>query len=96
MNTSRPESDGRVKSVAFDEVAIYVVLMDGRRVSAPLAWYPRLEGATPEQRRRWVPCGGGYGMHWEELDEDVSAEVLLRQHPEAEVYLAQRRDVDAR
>lgn len=90
MNTSRPRSDGRVKSVAFDEGAIHVELVDGRRVSAPLAWYPRLAAATAEQRSRWVPCGGGFGMHWEELDEDVSAEVLLRQQSEAEIYLAQR------
>lgn len=90
MNTSGPGADARVKSVGFDEASIHVELMDGRRVSAPLAWYPRLAGATAEQRSRWVPCGAGFGMHWEELDEDVSTEVLLRQQPEAEIYLAQR------
>lgn len=63
MNTSRPEADGRVKSVAFDEVAIHVVLMDGRRVSAPLAWYPRLEG----QRRN----SGSGGFHAGEVMECI-------------------------
>jgi hypothetical protein len=88
MNTSKPDSDARVKSVAFDDDSFRVELMDGRQVSAPLVWYPRLANASAEQRLRWVPCGGGYGMHWEELDEDVSAEVLLRQQAEAEKYLA--------
>lgn len=90
MNTSAPESDERVKGVAFDDESIHVELMDGRCVSAPLAWYPRLAHASAEQRLRWVPCGAGYGMHWEELDEDVSTEVLLRQQPEAEMYVARR------
>ena len=89
MNTSRLEYDARVKNVAFDDDSIRVELMDGRPCSAPLAWYPRLANASVEQRLRWVPCGAGYGMHWEELDEDVSTEVLLRQQPEAETYLEQ-------
>ena len=90
MNTSTPGSDERVKDVEFDEGAIHVELMDGRRVSAPLVWYPRLANASPEQRLRWVTCAAGYGIHWEELDEDVSTEVMLRQQPEAEKYIAQR------
>jgi hypothetical protein len=90
MHTSPLKSDARVKSVSFDSDAIHVELMDGRRVSAPLAWYPRLANASAEQRLRWVSCGAGYGMHWDELDGDVSTEVMLRQQPEAETYLVQR------
>ncbi len=47
----------------------------------PLVWYPRLLAATPEQREKWQVCGGGYGIHWEEIDEDLSTEGLLRGAP---------------
>jgi hypothetical protein len=60
-----------------------VDLMDGRTISAPLAWYPRLLGATAEQRAHWETCAGGYGIHWPELDEDLSTEGLLRGAPAA-------------
>ena len=50
----------------------------------PLAWYPRLLAATPEQRARWEIAGGGYGIHWPDIDEDLSAEGLLRGAPAAE------------
>ncbi len=46
-----------------------------------LVWYPRLLSATPEQREQWEVCGGGYGIHWEEIDEDLSTEGLLRGAP---------------
>lgn len=52
--------------------------MDGRTITVPLAWYPRLLHATPEQLGQWEICGGGYGIHWEVLDEDISTEGLLR------------------
>ena len=52
--------------------------MDGRTISAPLAWYPRLLQATEEQRKSWKIAGGGYGIHWPEIDEDLSTEGLLR------------------
>lgn len=90
MNTSTLGYDERVKNVDFDEGSLHVELMDGRHVNAPLVWYPRLANASPEQRLRWVLCAAGYGIHWEELDEDVNTEVLLRQQPEAEKYIAQR------
>ena len=90
MNTSTPVSDERVKTVTFDQESLHVELMDGRRVSAPLAWYPRLARATPEQLSQWTLCGGGYGIHWEALDEDLSAEGLIRQQPAPGVRLTQR------
>jgi hypothetical protein len=74
-------ADTRVKSVSIDADRLTVELMDGRAISAPLVWYPRLSQATPEQRARWEIAGGGYGLHWPELDEDLSTEGLLRGAP---------------
>jgi hypothetical protein len=90
MNTSTPVPDERVKTVTFDEDSIYVELMDGRWVSAPLAWYPRLAAASAEQLAKWTVCGAGYGIHWGELDEDLSTEGLLRQQPAPGVRSTQR------
>jgi hypothetical protein len=74
-------ADERVKGVCFTEETISVDLMDGRTIIVPLAWYPRLFNATPEQRVNWQVCGGGYGIHWEEIDEDLSTEGMLRGAP---------------
>lgn len=74
-------ADERVKNVSFTEDTISVDLMDGRTITVPLAWYPRLLNALPEQRTKWEVCGGGYGMHWEEIDEDLSTEGMLRGAP---------------
>lgn len=74
-------ADERVKHVYFTEEAISVDLMDGRTITVPLIWYPRLFNATPEQRRQWEVSGGGYGIHWEEIDEDLSTEGMLRGAP---------------
>jgi hypothetical protein len=57
------------------------ILMDGRTIIVPLAWYPRLLHATPEQRARWQISSGGFGIHWPEIDEDVSTAGLLRGAP---------------
>ncbi len=71
----------RVLDVRFDEHSLIVDLMDGRSISAPLAWYPRLLRATPHQRKHWERVGEGYGVHWPEIDEDLSTEGLLRGAP---------------
>lgn len=63
--------------VAFTHDTLRVVLADGREVSVPLAWFPRLKNATDEQRRKWRLIGGGIGVHWESVDEDISVESLL-------------------
>ena len=81
MNISAKVTDERVLDVRFDEASLIVDLMDGRTISVPLAWYPRLLRATPGQRTRWEPCAGGYGIHWPEIDEDLSTEGLLRGAP---------------
>jgi hypothetical protein len=64
--------------------AIAVELSDGRTVTAPLSWYPRLLHATTRERRHWRLVGGGEGVHWPDLDEDISVEGLLAGRPSAE------------
>ncbi|MEJ5311025.1 MAG: DUF2442 domain-containing protein [Anaerolineae bacterium] len=71
----------QVKDVHFTEDTLSVDLMDGRTITVPLAWYPRLLHATYEQLVNWQICGGGYGIHWPDLDEDLSTEGLLRGAP---------------
>src|SRR4030042_2440779 len=67
----------RVMDVHFTEDTLSVDLLDGRTITVPLVWYPRLLHATDEQRANWQICGGGYGIHWPDLDEDLSTEGLL-------------------
>ncbi len=78
MAFSVPKTDLRIKSVSCDDDRLTVDLMDGRSIAVPLAWYPRLFDATPAQRGRWELAGGGYGVHWPDIDEDLSVEGLLR------------------
>ena len=56
---------------------IHVRLLDGREISVPLEWFPKLRDATAAQRKNWRLIGGGYGIHWEDLDEDISIAELL-------------------
>jgi len=74
-------ADERLKDVRFSEDTISVDLMDGRTITVPLAWYPRLLHATPQQLSNWKVCGGGYGIHWPDIDEDLSTEGMLRGAP---------------
>jgi hypothetical protein len=71
-------ADERVSDVRCTDESLIVDLMDGRTISVPLAWYPRLAHATSDQRAEWQTCGGGYGIHWPQIDEDLSTEGLLR------------------
>jgi len=71
----------RIMHASCNQDSVIVELADGRTISAPLAWYPRLLHATPEQRSHCVVAGAGYGVHWPELDEDLSVEGLLRGAP---------------
>jgi hypothetical protein len=81
MSTLAIKTDERVKNVSFTEDTIAVYLMDGRTIVVPLVWYPRLLNGTSEQLANWEVCGGGYGIHWEDLDEDLSTEGMLRGAP---------------
>ena len=80
----RPKLDLRVLGARFENDSLVVDLMDGRSISAPLAWFPRLLNATPAQRANWQIAGGGYGLHWPDIDEDLSTEGLLRGAPSVE------------
>ena len=81
MGSSEIRPGERVKDVCFTQDAISVDLMDGRTITVPLAWYPRLLHATAPQRANWQVCGGGFGIHWPDIDEDLSTEGLLRGAP---------------
>jgi hypothetical protein len=65
-------------NVSCNRDMLMVALADGREISAPLAWFPRLLDATPKQRAQWELIGGGIGIHWEDIDEDISIASLLQ------------------
>jgi hypothetical protein len=71
----------KIVNAEVTEDELKVELLDGRTVTVPLAWYPRLLHASPEQRKNWKIAGGGYGIHWPDVDEDLSSEGLLRGSP---------------
>ena len=71
----------KIVNVEITEDELKVELLDGRTVTVPLAWYPRLLHATPDQRANWKIAGGGFGIHWADVDEDLSSEGLLRGAP---------------
>jgi hypothetical protein len=80
-------ADERVLGVEFSDDAMSVSLRDGRIITVPLVWYPRLLDATPAQRQNWQIAGGGYGLHWPDLDEDLSTEGLLRGAPSPKAHI---------
>lgn len=65
MNISAKVGDERVADVRIDPERLIVELADGRTIAVPLAWYPRLQGATPAHRSNWIKAGGGFGIHWQ-------------------------------
>ena len=77
MSTTGVRIEPLVTDVAFQDDALHVVLSDGRELSVPLEWFPRLRDATDEQRRNWRLIGRGVGIHWEDVDEDVSVRGLM-------------------
>jgi hypothetical protein len=81
MASTDPKPGERIVEVTLDDDSLSARLADGRVISVPLAWYPRLLHATREEREKWELCGGGFGIHWPDLDEDLSAEGLLRGAP---------------
>src|SRR5262245_2296879 len=74
-------ADERVVDVKFTKDTPSASLREGRTILVPLAWYPRLLNASPAKRKKWQIAGGGYGIHWPEIDEDLSIEGLLRGAP---------------
>lgn len=89
-------ADERVTDVKFTKDTLSVSLRDGRTITVPLAWYPRLFHATPAQRKNWRIAGAGYGIHWPEIDEDLSTEGLLRGAPAARPRQVQPADTAER
>jgi hypothetical protein len=83
MSASHRNAGERVRDVHVTEDTLAVDLADGRTIIVPLAWYPCLLSATPEQRSHWKFAGAGYGIHWPDLDEDSSTEGSLRGAPAA-------------
>jgi hypothetical protein len=78
MSSSSPSVDPRAVNVITDDDDLTVDLADGRRVSVPLAWFPRLLSASEEARGNWRLVGDGQGIHWPDIDEDLSVSGLLR------------------
>jgi hypothetical protein len=78
MSISAVRVDATAIDVRVTDERLIVALADGRELSAPLAWFPRLSEATAEQRQKWRLIGRGHGIHWPEVDEDVSVASLLR------------------
>ncbi len=78
MITLAVEVDPLAVEVACTDDSLNVVLADGREIAVPLVWFPRLQNATPDERCEWRLIGGGIGIHWESVDEDISVESLLR------------------
>lgn len=87
------ETNAQASKVAFIDGSLIVELRDGRTISVPMDWYPRLLEATPSELSAWELTGGGSGIHWPELDEDISIEGLLggRRSMESEKSLAKWR-----
>jgi hypothetical protein len=77
MTTSISKTDPVGVEAQIDDAELRVRLADGREVSVPLEWFPSLAAATPEARKHWRWIGGGIGMHWPDLDEDISIAGLL-------------------
>ncbi len=84
MNTLTLTSIPVIESVSVTDDTLTVELSDGRAISAPVAWYPRLQQGSPAERARFEVIGDGQGIHWPDLDEDVSAENLMLGQPSGE------------
>ena len=88
MGILAPAADERVKDVRITDDTLSVDLMDGRTIIVPVVWYPRLVSATSDQRANWEISGAGYGIHWPDVDEDLSTEGLLRGAPAPNLRIA--------
>lgn len=97
MNTSGVDLEiPRAESVTVTRDALVVDLNDGRTISAPLAWFPRLLHATLDERNNWRLIGKGHGIHWEDLDEDISVEGLLAGKPSGESQVSFKKWLESR
>ena len=90
MSVSQLNPGEKVRNVTTTEDTLAVDLADGRTIIVPLVWYPRLLDATPAQLSHWELSGAGYGIHWPDIDEDLSTEGLLRGAPAAAEFSLRR------
>ena len=81
MSTLEPKACEQVKGVSISDDAISVDLLDGRAITVPFSWYPRLLHATSKQRANWRIAGAGYVIHWPDIDEELSTQGLLQGAP---------------
>ena len=97
MNTSGIDlKDAAAQRVTAGEDSLTVELADGRTIAVPLAWFPRLLHGTPAELANWRLIGSGEGIHWPDLDEDISVESLLAGRRSSETGESLRRWLDAR
>lgn len=97
MSTSPSELGAALaQHVAITDDALVVDLVDGRTVSVPISWYPRLVHAAPSERNNWRLIGRGEGIHWPDLDEDISVVGLLAGRPSGETQSSLRRWLESR
>ena len=97
MSTSGTElREAVAQGVTASDEALIVDLADGRTITVPLAWFPRLAHGTPAERAHWSLIGGGVGIHWPDFDEDVSVESLLAGRRSGETQASLRRWLEAR
>lgn len=80
MSTLAIRLDPHAIDVWVDDAALHFVLADGREISAPVEWFPRLRDASPAQRQHWRLIGKGIGVHWPDIDEDIAVSTLMRNH----------------
>lgn len=78
MSTLAIKFDDHAVDVDFTKTSVHFVLADGREISAPLEWFPRLRDATDAERQDWRFIGNGIGVHWSKIDEDISVKTLMR------------------
>lgn len=78
MSISAVKFDDHAIDVSFTKDALHFVLADGREISAPLEWFPRLRDANEKERNTWRLIGNGIGVHWPEIDEDIAVSTLMK------------------
>ena len=97
MSTLETElRDAAAQNVSVSDDALVVDLTDGRTITVPLTWFPRLAGGTPAERAKWRLIGAGDGIHWPDLDEDISVQSLLAGRRSGETQESLRRWIEGR
>ncbi len=80
MNSLAIKFDDRAIDVSFTKTALHCVLADGREISAPLEWFPKLRDASDKDRNDWRLIGNGIGVHWASIDEDIAVRTLMHEN----------------